>query len=248
VRVWFLDGGSIVIEHTQLQWNVPGPQVRIPVYSVLVEHDDGLFLLDTGIDLDHMKRVLPFELPEQTEEQTIPAQLAACGFGLDDVTVLVNSHLHIDHVGGNQLFKGTKVRHLIHERELAQARDHEPFEFFGYSDKSWDYPGAAIETFSGDQELARGLTVLETPGHTVGHCSFLLEGKERSMLLAMDVAYTAAALERGIQPGFHHTPVDGVRSIARVKEVAGEKGAEIFFSHDMEAWQGYRRAPAAYEL
>ena len=248
MRVWFLDGGSIVIEHTQLQWNVPGPQVRIPVYSVLVEHDDGLFLLDTGIDLDHMKRVLPFELPEQTEEQTIPAQLAACGFGLDDVTVLVNSHLHIDHVGGNQLFKGTKVRHLIHERELAQARDHEPFEFFGYSDKSWDYPGAAIETFSGDQELARGLTVLETPGHTVGHCSFLLEGKERSMLLAMDVAYTAAALERGIQPGFHHTPVDGVRSIARVKEVAGEKGAEIFFSHDMEAWQGYRRAPAAYEL
>src|SRR5581483_7408842 len=51
VRVWFLDNGSIVIEHTQLQWNVPGPQVRIPVYSVLVEHDDGLFLLDTGIDL-----------------------------------------------------------------------------------------------------------------------------------------------------------------------------------------------------
>jgi 4-pyridoxolactonase len=248
VRVWFLDGGSIVIEHTQLQWNVPGPQVRIPVYSVLVEHDDGLFLLDTGIDLDHMKRVLPFELPEQTEEQTIPAQLERCGFGLDDVTVLVNSHLHIDHVGGNQLFEGTRVRHLIHERELAQARDHEPFEFFGYSDRSWDYPGAAIETFSGDQELARGLTVLETPGHTVGHCSFLLEGSGRAMLLAMDVAYTASALERGIQPGFHHTPVDGVRSIARVKEVAAEKGAEIFFSHDMEAWQGYKHAPDFYSL
>jgi 4-pyridoxolactonase len=222
--------------------------VRIPVYSVLVEHDDGLFLLDTGIDLDHMKRVLPFELPEQTEEQTIPAQLERCGFGLDDVTVLVNSHLHIDHVGGNQLFEGTRVRHLIHERELAQARDHEPFEFFGYSDRSWDYPGAAIETFSGDQELARGLTVLETPGHTVGHCSFLLEGSGRAMLLAMDVAYTASALERGIQPGFHHTPVDGVRSIARVKEVAAEKGAEIFFSHDMEAWQGYKHAPDFYSL
>ena len=54
--------------------------MRIPVYSVLVEHDDGLFLFDTGIDLDHMNRVLPFELPEQTEEQTIPAQLEQCGF------------------------------------------------------------------------------------------------------------------------------------------------------------------------
>jgi len=247
VRVWLLDNGSIVIEHTQLLWNVPGPQARIPVYSVLVEHDDGLFLFDTGIGMEHMNAVLPFELPEQTEEQTIPAQLASCGFGLGDVTAVVNSHLHIDHVGGNRLFEGTNVRHLIHEREVAQARDHAPFEFFGYSDKSWDYEGASIETFSGDTELAKGLWVYETPGHTVGHVSVLVDG-ERPLLFAMDVAYTADALERGIQPGFHHTPVDGVRSIARVKQLAEEHGAQIFLSHDMEAWQGYTHAPGHYEV
>ena len=116
MKVWLLDNGSIVIEHTQLMWNVPGPQVRLPVYSVLVEHDQELILFDTGIDLDHMNRVLPFELPEQTPEQTIPAQLELCGFELADVTMLVNSHLHIDHVGGNQLFRGTHVRNVIHER------------------------------------------------------------------------------------------------------------------------------------
>ena len=246
MRVWLLDNGSIVIEHTQLMWNVPGPQVRIPVYSVLVEHDDGLFLFDTGIGMEHMNEVLPFELPEQTEGQTIPAQLESCGFGLADVTAVVNSHLHIDHVGGNRLFKGTNVRHLIHEKELAQARNHAPFEFFGYSDKSWDYEGANIETFSGDTELAPGLWVYETPGHTVGHVSVLVDG-EHPLLFAMDVAYTSAAMERGIQPGFHHTPVDGVRSIARVKQLAEDKGAQIFLSHDMEAWQGYTHAPGHYE-
>jgi 4-pyridoxolactonase len=247
MKVWLLDNGSIVIEHTQLLWNVPGPQVRIPVYSILVEHDDGLFLFDTGIGMEHMNAVLPFELPEQTEEQTIPAQLESCGFGLGDVTAVVNSHLHIDHVGGNQLFKGTDVRHLIHEKEVAQARNHAPFEFFGYSDKSWDYEGARIETFSGDTELAKGLWVYETPGHTVGHCSVLVEG-DPPLLFAMDVAYTADAMERGIQPGFHHTPVDGVRSIARVKQLAEERGAQIFLSHDMEAWRGYTHAPGHYEV
>jgi 4-pyridoxolactonase len=247
VRVFLLDNGSIVIEHTQLMWNVPGPQVRIPVYSALVEHDDGLFLFDTGIDLDHMNRVLPFELPEQTEEQTIPAQLERCGFGLGDVTAVVNSHLHIDHVGGNQLFKSTGVRHLIHERELEQARNHEPFEFFGYSDKSWDYEGANIETFGGDLELAPGIRLLETPGHTVGHCSVLLKG-DRPLLFAMDVAYTAVAMDRGIQPGFHNNPHDGVLAIARVKEVAAEHGAQILYSHDMEAWQGYAHAPDHYDV
>jgi 4-pyridoxolactonase len=247
MRVWLLNNGSIVIEHTQLMWNVPGPQVRIPVYSVLVEHDDGLFLFDTGIGMEHMNEVLPFELPEQTDEQTIPAQLESCGFGLGNVTAVVNSHLHIDHVGGNQLFKGTDVRHLIHEKELAQARNHAPFEFFGYSDKTWDYEGANIETFSGDTELAPGLWVYETPGHTVGHVSVLVDG-EQPLLFAMDVAYTSAAMERGIQPGFHHTPVDGVRSIARVKQLAEERGAQIFLSHDMEAWQGYTHAPGHYEV
>jgi 4-pyridoxolactonase len=249
VKVWLLDNGSIVIEHTQLMWNVPGPQVRIPSYAVLVEHDDGLFLFDTGFDLEHTNAVLPFELPEQTAEQTVPAQLEACGFSLGDVTTLVNSHLHFDHVGGNRHFAGTGVRNVIHEREIAQARDHEPFEHFGYSDKTWDYEGANLAPASGDVELAKGLRLLETPGHTVGHYSLLVDAGsgERPMLFAFDVVYTQAALERGVEPGFHHDPVAGVRSIRRIAALAEEHRADVFFSHDMDAWQGYRHAPDHYQ-
>ena len=165
------------------------------------------------------------------------------------MTTLVNSHLHIDHVGGNKLFPGTRT--VIHEKEVAQARDHEPFEFFGYSDKSWDYEGLNLETVSGDIELAKGIFLYETPGHTVGHYSLLLKpdgGSARPLLFAVDVAYTAVAMEKGIQPGFHNNPHDGVLSIRRVKELAAEHGAEIFLSHDMDAWHTYRHAPDAYEI
>jgi 4-pyridoxolactonase len=216
---------------------------------VLVEHEDGLFLFDTGIDLDHMNRVLPFELPEQAPEQTIPAQLAECGFAVSDVTTLVNSHLHIDHVGGNRLFAGT--RNVIHAKEVAQARNHEPFEFFGYSDHSWDCEGLKLDPVTGDFELASGIFLYETPGHTVGHYSLLLKpegGSAKPLLFAFDVAYTSAALEKGIQPGFHNNPHDGVQSIRRVKELAAGHGAEIFYSHDMDAWRGYRHAPDCYEI
>jgi hypothetical protein len=89
------------------------------------------------------------------------------------------------------------VPNLIHERELAQARDHAPFEFFGYSDKSWDYEGANIETFSGDHELAKGSPILETPGHTGRPLLLPARGLRLAMLLAMDVAYTAARSRRG---------------------------------------------------
>lgn len=247
MKIWLLDNGSIVIEHTQLLWNVPGPQARIPVYSVLIEHDEGLFLFDTGIDLDHINRVLPFELPEQTPEQTIPAQLAKCGFSVSDVTTLVNSHLHIDHVGGNKLFKGTKT--VIHAKEVAQARNHEPFELFGYSDHSWDYEGLDLVPVTGDFELAKGLFLYETPGHTVGHYSLLVkpDSGAKPMLFAFDIAYTADAFARGIQPGFHNDPVAGVRSIRRMQALAQETGADVFFSHDMDDWQSYRHAPDPYE-
>jgi 4-pyridoxolactonase len=246
MKIYFLDTGSLVIEHTQFMWNVPGPQVRIPSYGVLVEHDDGLFVFDTGFDLEHTSRVLPFELPEQTPQQTIPEQLRLCGYEPREVTTLVNSHLHFDHVGGNKHLREARV--VVHEQELAQAREHEPFEHFGYSDHSWDSEGTQFEPISGDVEIAKGLWLFETPGHTVGHYSLLVTPESgRPMLFAFDVVYTGEALAREIQAGFHNDPVAGVRSIRRIRQIAEERGADIYFSHDMEAWQGYRHAPESYE-
>jgi 4-pyridoxolactonase len=249
MRIWLLDTGSIVIEHTQLLWNVPGDPVRIPSCAVLVEHHDGLFLFDTGFGLVHTSRVLPFELPEQTETQTIPRQLELCGFSVSDVTTLVNSHLHFDHVGGNRHFEGAGVRNVVHAREIAQARNHEPFEYFGYSDKTWDYDGVDLHPVTGDLELAGGIWLYETPGHTVGHYSVLLGGGAgRAILFPFDVVYTAEGLEKSIQPGFHNDPVAGVRSIRRVKSLAEEHGADVYFSHDRDAWATYKHAPDYYEL
>ena len=63
-KVYILDGGSLVIDQSQVLWHIDvGTPVRFPVYSVLIEHPDGLFMYDTGYDLDHVNRVLPFEQP-----------------------------------------------------------------------------------------------------------------------------------------------------------------------------------------
>jgi 4-pyridoxolactonase len=247
LKIYLLDNGSIVIDHAQLMWNIGGgTPVRIPSYGLLIEHEDGLFVFDTGFDLEHTNAVLPFELPEQTPEQTIPAQLRLCRYEPSDVTTLVNSHLHFDHVGGNKHLTDGSV--VVHEKELEQARDCQPFERFGYSDHSWDYEGARFKAISGDVELARGLQLFETPGHTIGHYSLLVTPDSgRPMVFAFDVVYTAEALEKGVQPGFHYDPVAGVSSIERVKQMAAEHEADIFFSHDMDAWNGYKHAPDFYE-
>ena len=100
-KVYLLDGGSLVIDGFHMYWNRgPGGEVRFPCYSVLIDHDEGKFIFDTGFDKAHVDKVLPFEQPVQSEEQTIPGQLKKIGLDAKEITHVINSHYHFDHCGG----------------------------------------------------------------------------------------------------------------------------------------------------
>lgn len=246
-KVRLLDSGTLVIDQSHITWNVGcGTPVRFPVYSVLIEHPDGLFMFDSGYDLDLVNEVLPFELPEQTPEQTIPAQLEKCGFKPEDVDAIINSHLHFDHCGGNKHLRNAVM--YLHHDELREARTPEPFERLGYADRSWDGSGVKMELLEGDVEFADGIHLFHTPGHTVGHYSLLVEvdGAPRPLLFMADVSYTVAAYAADQQAGFHNDPVAGVRSIRRCKRLEREWGAEVVFTHDMEAFKSYPLAPEPF--
>lgn len=257
-KVFLLDGGSLVLDGFHIWWNKgPGGEVRFPVYSVLVDHPKGKFLIDTGYDIEHVKKVLPFEKPLQTEQQTIPGALKLLGLEPKDIDVLFNSHFHFDHVGGNKFFPDTKK--ICHKDELPQAAKCQPFEVLGYSDLAFSTEVAEargmadqlsagqtadntqFELIEGDVELAPGVTLVYTPGHTVGHYSLLVEFENRRpLLLTLDAAYTRKNYENDINAGFHIDPVAGVSSMRRLKEIEKEKNAEVLFSHDPESFKDYK--------
>lgn len=245
-KVSLLDSGSLVIDQSHITWNVGcGTPVRFPVYSVLIEHPEGLFLFDTGFDRELVMERLPFELPEQTEQQLLPAQLALAGFAPADVDAVVNSHLHFDHCGGNKHL--TNATTYLHADEIREARSPEPFEVLGYADRSWDHAGATFSLLTGDVELADGIHLFHTPGHSIGHYSMLVElDGARPLLFMADVAYTPSAYARDHQAGFHWDPVAGVRSIRRVKQLERAWDAQVFFTHDMDEFETYKLAPGSY--
>ena len=263
-RVFLLDGGSLVLDGYHVFWNRgPGGEVRFPVYSILVEHRDGRFLIDTGYDYDHVMKVLPFEKPIQSKEQTIPGALALLGLAPADVGVVVNSHFHFDHVGGNKFFPQAKK--ICHRDEIAEAITPQPFEVLGYSDLSFSKEAAdarnasqqlladtsvansTFEVVTGDVELAKGVTLIFTPGHAIGHYSLLVEfGTRKPILFTIDASYTQKSLETLCQASFHVDPVQGVASMRRLKQVAEQHGAELMYSHDMENYKTYRTGTAFY--
>ena len=246
MKIYLLDLGSLVIDRSDVLWHIDvGTAVRFPVYGVYIDHPEGKFIFDTGYDLEHVKKVLPFELPEQTPAQTLPEQLKLCGTTPEEINFVINSHLHFDHVGGNRFLKNATT--LVSKWELRSCKVPEPFERLGYSDLSFDIPGMKYEFIEGDVDLAKGLSLFQTVGHTIGHYSMLAEPEgRRPMIFAGDAAYTYETLDRMIIGGFHLDPVASVSALRRIKATARRHDAEIFVSHEMEPWLKWQHAPEFY--
>ena len=263
-KVYLLDGGSLVIDGFHVFWNRgPAGEVRFPVYSILVDHAEGRFLIGTGFDHDHVAKVLPFEKPMQTPDQTVPGALKLIGLEPKDIDVVVNSHFHFDHMGGNKFFPHAKK--ICHKDEIRQAMAPEPFEVLGYSDLSFSaeaaeargkadqlLPGTTrensrFEGIEGDVDLAKGVKLIFTPGHAIGHYSLMVElGSRRPLLFTIDAAYTQQSLETLCQASFHIDPVKGVESMRRVRALAEAHDAELLFSHDATNFATYRKGTQYY--
>ncbi len=260
-KVYLLDGGTLVIDGYHAFWNRgPGGELRFPCYAVLIDHPDGLYIFDTGYDHAHVERVLPFEKPLQTEAQTIPGQLAAVGLKPGDINYVINSHYHFDHCGGN--IHLTEACTLCHGKELEACEHPQPFEVLGYSDLSFspeigakrgvetpplDIYTPKFETLGGDQEIAKGLWLFETPGHTAGHYSLMVELKgRRPMLFTADACYSKKNMDLMCISSFHIDPVASLNSMQRLKDLAEKYDAELFYSHDAVSYADYQLAPAFY--
>jgi N-acyl homoserine lactone hydrolase len=156
-----------------------------PGFSDTIEHPDGLVLVDTGM-ID--------TTPELDEEwQPTPHPLPAELVGR--VAVVVNTHLHFDHCGGNRLFPGAPIH--VQRRELADALTQDD-----YTVREWvDFPGANYVEHAGEAEILPGVRLVPAPGHSAGHQVVVVETDEGPVVLGGDVGYSFAEVGLGDTPG-----------------------------------------------
>lgn len=248
-KVYLLDNGSLVLDKSFITWNHGhGTEVRFPVYAIFIDHPDAKIMVDTGFTLEWAQRVVPFEKPQQTEEQTLPAQLAKIGLTPDDIDIVVNSHLHFDHCCGNKLFP--KAHFIMSKSELRHAFVPDPWERIGYDRNLVDMPGTKMELLElngGEYEVVPGVTLVETPGHSSGHLSVIVRlDNEAPMVFPVDVAWFRENLERKALMGLHSDPVDLLNSMVKIENIARRIGGRIFYSHDPEDYKTYKKAPDFY--
>jgi N-acyl homoserine lactone hydrolase len=153
---------------------------NIPVHGFVIKHPrEGAILVDTGVGW-------PTELVQEWKVVNRHAADALAEHDLSpaDVRIVINSHLHFDHCGQNAVFKHAPF--YVQRAELERARRAE-----GVPAKWFDFAGARFELIDGDAQIAEGVRVVATPGHTVGHQSVIVDTPDGGAVMIGDAAYTA---------------------------------------------------------
>jgi N-acyl homoserine lactone hydrolase len=157
-----------------------GPDGREwPVHGFVVTHPGGAVLVDTGVG--GPQRVLN---DWRVVNHSVADALAKLDLTPGDIGLVINTHLHFDHCGQNAVFPHAAC--YVQRGELDRSKREEP-ELYDW----FDFMNARFELLDGDAEVLPGLSVITTPGHTVGHQSVLVQSPGGAPdLLIGDAAYT----------------------------------------------------------
>jgi N-acyl homoserine lactone hydrolase len=186
---------------------------RMPVYVHVIDHPDGRILVDTGMVelhplLDDMDPRL-WPLDEQPDVD------------ISSVDVVVNTHLHGDHCGGNRLFSDKPI--YVQRQELDDARSQDD-----YSIREWvEPPGVRYTEVDGELELLPGVRLVPAPGHTRGTQVVVIDTGDRPIVIGGDMAVWFGELD---EPA-----TEGQRMVVALHPEA------VWLSHTHEPW----RPPAA---
>jgi len=194
-----------------------------PVHAWLIRHPDGAILVDTGIGVGNEA------IDEWYHPHTTQLLDAIDGAGVlpSEIAAVVISHLHFDHCGQQEVLTAPVYVQAI-EFAVAQTP--------GYTVPDWAaIPEDRLRLVHGDQELADGVTLLSTPGHTPGHQSVLLEAAGERVVIAAQCAFRAVELRTGepVASECHDETweVDARHSLERLRALAP---ITAHLSHDPE--------------
>jgi N-acyl homoserine lactone hydrolase len=192
-----------------------------PVHGFVVTHPGGAALVDTGAG--GPARLLS---DWRVVNRTVADALADLDMTPGDIGLVINTHLHFDHCGQNAVFRHAAC--YVQRAELDRAERQSP-ELYAW----FDFMNARFELLDGDAEVLPGLSVIATPGHTVGHQSVLVQsGDGAGDLLIGDAAYTprqyAGPPDADLPAGQASDPQAWRASLDRIRAVAPER---VHFCH-----------------
>jgi len=249
VKLFAFTCGTVTGEFDRLMEGGEG-NITVPVPVFLIEHPKGRALFDTGLHPDCQHDVASrlgerltslFTIGFQPGEE-VSARLEAIDSDPGKIDLMINSHFHFDHCGGNGLIPNATL--LVQRREWDAGMDPDAAAQRGFNPRDFDL-GHKLRLVDGEHDVFSDGSVicLPTPGHTPGHQSLRIRLDSGDIVLAADSCYFCQTLRERRLPRFMYDRAAMLASLDHLA-VLEAAGARIIFGHDPEFWQSVPQAPA----
>jgi len=248
-----LDGGAMfgVVPKPLWQKRIPADERnRIPLAlrCLLVETPDELVLIETGLGNKEDEKFLEIYgvenaaspasgLPDRVHEA-----IRLAGFSADEVTVVVNTHLHFDHAGGNTYrdaegeirLSFPRARYYVQRGEWEWAHHTNERTQASYLPYNYDPVASAgrLHLMEGGGEVVPGIVVVPTPGHCPFHTSVLVRSAGETACFLADVIPTMAHLPLPWIMGYDVEPLRTLESKRALLQRAAAEEWLLVSTHD----------------
>ena len=241
-----VDGGAMFGVIPRTLWAkraVPDRENRITLAlnCFLIRTPETTLLLDTGVGPDVDRRYVDFYSFER--DPGLFGALEELRLGPEDIDIVVNSHLHFDHCGGNTLrtAEGRWVPAFPKARYVAQRGEWEQALHPVERDKPSYLPARlkplgeskTLSLLDGDAPVAPGVEAVVVPGHTAFHQSVKIVSGGRTFFYLGDTVPTAAHIDLPYIMSYDLYPVDTFNNKKALLVLAAEEGWVVAFSHDL---------------
>lgn len=220
----------------------------MPIFSWVIEHPEGIFLIDAGqIEVaqhsEYYNSVNPILKRVNTslikykikDDENIENQLAKLGIEKSQISKIILTHLHIDHMNGINYFPSTKI--LVNKVEWEKPYGNLPTLY-----PKWFKPTKVnftdtFENFDKAKYLTNDKTMvyIQTSGHTYGHSSVMLKTDEGYLFFSGDLCYSQEQLLTGKFAGINIDSKAAKKTHVEVKEFCENNKVVLLPSHDHNA-------------
>ncbi|MBI2408207.1 MAG: MBL fold metallo-hydrolase [Gemmatimonadetes bacterium] len=254
-----LDGGAMfgVVPKPLWERKIPSdPRNRIPMgmRCLLIEHESGLVLIDTGAGHKETSKFLDIYGIENDgggQRTMLEAAIVAAGFSPSDISLVINTHLHFDHAGGNTALEADgrvvsafpNARFVVQAGERHYAMHTNERTAASYFPRNWEplREAGKLDLVDGATEIVKGIRSLVTPGHVPFHQSILIDGGSEMACFLGDVIPTHIHMPLPWIMGYDVEPLRTLESKRALLETALAEQWLLIFEHDASVAWGYAK-------
>ena len=240
-----LDGGAMFGIIPKPLWEKKMPadnrnRITMNMRCLLLEGSDRLILIDNGLGDKYDDKFADIYAVDYDYAE-LHRSLREAGFGAEDVTDVILTHLHFDHCGGSTRRRGEELevvfenaRHHLQGEHWNWALEANPRESGSFLPENLDPLAASgqLNLLDGDGVLLPGIEVGTAYGHTEAQQIVKISGEEGTLVYVADLLPTTAHLKPAWNMAYDLRPLQTIQEKAEFLEEAAEEGWHLFFEHD----------------